>query len=183
MRVAKLKNAYTDFLTHYASKEGTKDAKDFAKAMSQLYKSYTKGGGTLSLEKFSDNETNKMLAYILLMTGNVKKAGKTAGAVYGENSVISGVYDSDLPTISQYGAQFLTAQGDNAIGQLQNMGFSISPQGGGIFTIKFVADVNGQQVEKEYKGVRLSGNYEGGVEYQSDGTAERVNAGANNLSY
>lgn len=183
IRVAKLKNAYAEFMTHYASKEGTKDAKDFAKAMSQLYKSYTKGGGTLSLEKFSDSETNKMLAYILLMTGGVRKAGKTAEAVYGESSVLSGVYDSDLPTISNIGGQFLTEQGDKAIGSLQNLGFSIIPSGGGVFTLKFVADVNGQQVEKEYKGIRLSGDYEGGVEYQSDGTAERVNAGANNMSY
>lgn len=181
MRVAKLKNAYTDFLTHYASKEGTKDAKDFTKAMTQLYKSYTKGGGTMSLDDFKSNETNKMLAYILLMTGGVKKAGKTAEAVYGESSVLSGVYDSDLPTISNLGGQFLTEQGDRAIGSLQNLGFSITPNGGGIFTIKFVADVNGEKVEKDYKNVQLSGKYESGVEYQSDGTAERVNAGADKL--
>ena len=183
MRVAKLKNAYNEFMAHYASKEGTKDAKDFAKAMSQLYKSYTKGGGTLPLEKFSDNETNKMLAYILLMTGGVRKASKTAEAVYGESSVLAGVYDTDLPTISNLGGQFLTEQGDRAIGSLQNLGFSITPNDGGIFTIKFVADVNGERVEKDYKNVKLSGKYEGGVEYQSDGTAERVNAGANNMSY
>jgi hypothetical protein len=183
IRVAKLKNAYADFMAHYASKEGTRDAKDFTKALSQLYKSYTKGGGTLSLEKFSDSETNKMLAYILLMTGNVRKASNTAGKVYGEMSTLEGVYESDLPTISQYGARFLTEQGDSAVGQLQNMGFSITPVGGGIFTIKFVADVNGKTVEKDYKNVQLSGSYEGGIEYQTDGTAERVNVGANNMGY
>lgn len=183
MRVAKLKNAYAEFMAHYASKEGTKDAKDFTKAMAQLYKSYTKGGGTLSLEKFSDSDTNKMLAYILLMTGGVRKASNTAGFVYGESSVVSGVYDSDLPTISNLGGQFLTEQGDKAIGSLQNLGFSIIPNGGGIFTIKFVADVNGEKVEKDYKNVQLSGKYENGIEYQSDGTVERVNAGANNMGY
>lgn len=183
MRVAKLKNAYAEFMAHYASKEGTKDAKDFTKAMAQLYKSYTKGGGTLSLADFSNSDTNKMLAYILLMTGGVRKASNTAGFVYGESSVVSGVYDSDLPTISNLGGQFLTEQGDKAIGSLQNLGFSIIPNGGGIFTIKFVADVNGEKVEKDYKNVQLSGKYENGIEYQSDGTVERVNAGANNMGY
>ena len=34
----------------------------------------------------------------------------------------------------------------------------------GLQASKFVADVNGKTVEKDYKNVQLSGSYEGGIE-------------------
>jgi hypothetical protein len=178
MVVAKFKNAFRDFIDNYASKNGTKDKKDFNSSMDALYKAYKKGGGSSSKEDFASIEFNQMLAYIQLLTGKVRGASKTAQAVYGESSTVAGIYDVDLPVISEYGGKFLTEAGSNAVGALNNTGFTIVPAGAsGVFTLKFVADVNGERIEKEYKDVQLKGKYGAGIEYSTDGTTERVNSG------
>ena len=177
MHIAKLYNAYDAYVNRFASKKGTRDARDFSNALSVLYTRYQKSGGKDSLDKFSADETNKMLAFILLMSGELKRAGKTASALYGESSMLGGMYESDLTTISNLGNQFIAEQGSNAVGALQNTSFTVTPVGGGMFTIKFVADVNGKTIEKEYKDVPLQGRYESGIEYDSDSLQERTNRG------
>lgn len=182
-RILKLQSAYADFMANYAFKEGTSDYKDFQKAMKQLYGKYKKGGGKNTLEDFSADEVNRLLAFILLMTGEVKKTGNTARLLYSESSMLGGLYESDLSTIANLGSEFILSQGDNALANLSNTGFTVTPVGGGMFTIRFVADVNGKEVEKEYKDVPLKGRYEEGIEYSPEGLQERYNSGNNQNSY
>lgn len=182
MIVAKFKNAFRNYVDNYASKKGTYDEKAFNNSMEALYKAYKKGGGGLSKEDFASIESNQMLAYIQLLTGKVKDKSKTAQAVYGESSTVSGIYDVDLPVISEYAGKFLTEAGSNAVGALNNTGFTVLPSGAsGVFTIKFTADVNGEKIEKEYKDVQLKGRYGAGIEYNSDGSTERVNSGTERM--
>ncbi len=182
MIVAKFKNAFRNYVDNYASKKGTYDEKAFNNSMEALYKAYKKGGGGLSKEDFASIESNQMLAYIQLLTGKVKDKSKTAQAVYGESSTVSGIYDVDLPVISEYAGKFLTEAGSNAVGVLNNTGFTVLPSGAsGVFTIKFTADVNGEKIEKEYKDVQLKGRYGAGIEYNSDGSTERVNSGTERM--
>ena len=182
MIVAKFKNAFRNYVDNYASKKGTYEEKAFNNSMEALYKAYKKGGGGLSKEDFASIESNQMLAYIQLLTGKVKDKSKTAQAVYGESSTVSGIYDVDLPVISEYAGKFLTEAGSNAVGALNNTGFTVLPSGAsGVFTIKFTADVNGEKIEKEYKDVQLKGRYGAGIEYNSDGSTERVNSGTERM--
>ena len=192
VKSAQLYSAYRTYMDKFATNPDTKDYEDFNLAMLQLYKKYEKENKT-SLSKqdlfeFSADEENQLLAYIMLMTGNVKtgkknKTGSTALDLYRTSSVLEGLYEADRSTIANLESDFLVSQGDNALANLGNTGFTVTPVGGGMFTIKFVADVNGKEVEKEYKDVPLKGRYEEGIEYSPEGLQERYNSGNNQNSY
>lgn len=192
VKSAQLYSAYRTYMDKFATNPETKDYEDFNLAMLQLYKKYEKDNkGSLSkqdLFEFSADEENQLLAYIMLMTGSVKtgkknKTGSTALDLYRTSSVLEGLYEADRSTIANLESDFLVSQGNNALANLGNTGFTITPVGGGIFTIRFVADVNGKEVEKEYKGVPLKGRYEEGIEYSPEGLQERYNSGNNQNSY
>lgn len=182
MRKAKFLNAFKEYTEAYASVKGTKDEKDWNKAKDKVYEAYVKAEKKKgnkkydSKEEFFSDELKQMLAFAYLMTGNVKSTGKTAHAIYGESSPIRGLYEDDIDTIAEYSGKFFTEAGDRAVEASQTTGFTIVPTGGGNFTIKFVADVNGEKLEKEYKDVQLKGKYGAGIEYKSDGTTERLNS-------
>ena len=183
MSKAKFLNAFKEYTEAYASVKGTKDEKDWNKAKDKIYNDYVKYQKSignkkkyLSKEDYFNDELTQMLAFAYLMTGNVKGTGKTAQAIYGESSTIEGLYEDDIDTIAEYSGKFFTEAGDRAVEASQTTGFTIVPIGGGNFTIKFVADVNGEKLEKEYKDVQLKGKYGAGIEYKSDGTTERLNS-------
>ena len=137
------------------------------------------------------SDLQKRLAFIRLLTAGAEGSNKSYAFEYfseitptvigdsGETQNI--LFDLDRKTVGNLYDQFIRSQGANAVNLLGNQGWTITPQGGGIFTIKFVADVNGETKEYEYKNVPLSGGYKETIEYNSDGSTERVNSGTERM--
>lgn len=133
-------------------------------------------------------DLQKKLAFIRLLTAGAEGASDSYAFEYfsevsptsvgNSGGGQSALFDLDRKTVGSLYDQFIRSQGANAVNFLGNQGWTITPQGGGVFTIKFVADVNGETKEAEYKNIPLSGGYKETIEYKSDGTSERVNSGS-----
>lgn len=133
----------------------------------------------------------KQVAFIRLMTS--KAENKMNGLnksialdYYGESSSAltnnDSIWETDIPTVGSYFDRFIQEQGNEALGSLSNLNWSVIPQGGGLFTLKFEADVNGNKTEQEYKNIPLSGSYGASVEFKSDEIKSRLEKGATNSS-
>lgn len=178
-----LKRYREAIIAEYTAGMSKKDAKAWKKANADLVK---------APEELASDEM-KLLAYIKLMVDSAYGDSKSSAYGYwyeatGYNytdaeSALRGLFwQRDADVVANKYAQFLTESGTSAVGDLTSTGFSVVPQGGGIFTIRFNAEVNGEKIEKEYKNVPLSGKYENGVNFQSDETGKRVNEGSQNAS-
>ena len=136
------------------------------------------------------NDLQKRLAYIRLLTDSAEGRNNSYAFEYfsevsptalkNSSGVESTLFDLDRKTVGNLYDQFIRSQGANALDLLGYQGWTITPQGGGIFTIKFVADVNGEKKEAEYKNIPLSGGYKETIEYTSNGTTDRLNESNNN---
>lgn len=144
----------------------------------------------LKTEGQEDEELIKRVAFIRLLRDKAENTGKgkksKALAYYSEASSAltnnDSIWETDIPTVGSYFDRFIQEQGNEALGSLSNLNWSVIPQGGGLFTLKFEADVNGNKTEQEYKNIPLSGSYGASVEFKSDEIKSRLEKGATNSS-
>ena len=144
----------------------------------------------LKTEGQEDEELIKRVAFIRLLRDKAENTGKgkksQALAYYSEASSAltnnDSIWETDVPTIGSYFDKFIQEQGGNALDLVRNTGWTVTDQGGGVFTIRFEANVNGNKILKEYKNVPLSGNYNEPVQYNPDEVGQIYNNNARESS-
>ena len=190
----KFDNAYKKYLTT-ATIQGTHEYDLFKQAIIDVYTArMSKKDKKTWLKENKDSimssasELAKQIAFIRLLTASAEgNIDSKAYAYYSEASdaISTGgtsLWDRDIYTVGSYFDKFIQEQGGNALDLVRNTGWTVTDQGGGEFTIRFEANVNGNKILKEYKNVPLSGNYNEPVQYNPDEVGQIYNNNARESS-